>query len=45
MTVRTLVDFEGNEIRLTDERLAHIRDHPEMTGMDGAIGETLGLRL
>lgn len=28
-------------IRLTDERLAHILDHPEMSGMESEIGETL----
>jgi hypothetical protein len=26
---------------LTDERLAHILEHPEMVGLDDAIGETL----
>ena len=26
-------DFEGNEIRLTDERLEHILLHPEMADM------------
>ena len=25
-----LTDFHGNNIRLTDERLAHIKEHPEM---------------
>ena len=36
-----LCDFQGLEIRLTDERLAHILDHPEMAGMEAAIEETL----
>lgn len=26
-----LLDYAGNIIRLTDERLAHIKEHPEMT--------------
>jgi len=34
-------DYEGRAIRLTDERLAHILEHPEMRGMEGRIGETL----
>jgi hypothetical protein len=38
---RTLRDFHGLEIRLTDERLAHILEHPEMIGMEAAIEETL----
>lgn len=40
--MQTLIDFEGNRIRLTDERLAHVLDHPEMRGMEQAIRETLG---
>ena len=39
--MRTLPDFEGRQIRLTDERLAHIREHPEMMGLEHAIEETL----
>lgn len=31
----------GMPIRLTDERLAHVLDHPEMTGMEAAIDDTL----
>jgi hypothetical protein len=34
-------DYEGRAIRLTDERLAHILEHPEMQGMEERIGETL----
>jgi hypothetical protein len=37
----TLRDFQGLEIRLTDERLAHILEHPEMSGMEEAIEVTL----
>ena len=39
--MRTLRDYEGREIRLTDERIAHILEHPEMVGLEDAIGETL----
>ena len=39
---KTLRDFQGLDIRLTDERLAHILGHPEMVGMEAAIEETLG---
>ena len=36
-----LRDFHGREIRLTDERLAHILEHPEMQGQEQRIAETL----
>jgi hypothetical protein len=39
--MRILSDFEGLAVRLTDERLTHILEHPEMTGLEGAIEETL----
>jgi len=39
--MRTFTDYEGRAIRLTDERLAHILEHPEMQGMEDRIGETL----
>lgn len=39
--MKTLTDFEGRTIRLTDERLAHILEHPEMQGMEESIEETL----
>ena len=39
--MRILRDYEGRTIRLTDERLAHILDHPEMQGMERRIEETL----
>jgi len=35
-------DYEERTIRLTDERLAHILEHPEMQGMGDRIAETLG---
>lgn len=34
-------DFEGKAIRLTAERLWHIREHPEMQGLSGKIKEVL----
>lgn len=39
--MRILHDFQGLAIRLTDERLAHILEHPEMVGMQSAIEQTL----
>ena len=39
--LKTLHDHQGLAIRLTDERLAHILEHPEMVGMESAIEETL----
>ena len=39
--MRTLIDYEGRAIRLTDERLEHILKHPEMRGMEQRIAETL----
>ena len=39
--MQLLRDYQGLSIRLTDERLAHIHEHPEMARMDAAIDETL----
>lgn len=36
-----LRDLHGREIRLTNERLAHILEHPEMQGQEQRIAETL----
>lgn len=36
-----LRDYEGVEVRLTDERLKHILEHPEMSDMETEIGKTL----
>ena len=36
-----LLDYQGKEVRLTEERLAHILNHPEMTGMEAKIAEAL----
>jgi hypothetical protein len=37
----TYEDFEGRQIRFTDERRAHIENHPEMVDQMSRIGETL----
>lgn len=39
--MKTLVDFQGRPVRLTDERGQHILEHPEMAGMERAVAETL----
>lgn len=39
--MRVLYDHNGMPVRLMDERMAHILDHPEMVGMEAAIDETL----
>jgi hypothetical protein len=39
MTV--LFDYQGRAVRLTHERQNHIREHPEMIGMEQAIADTL----
>jgi len=33
--VKVILDHQGFAVRLTDERLAHILDHPEMVGLEG----------
>ncbi len=43
--MRVFRDYQGLAIRLTEERLAHILEHPEMAGMEEAIAETLQLRI
>jgi hypothetical protein len=41
--VKTITDYAGRPVRLTDERLQHILEHPEMAGMEEAIHETLAV--
>lgn len=36
-----LKDYRGTAIRLTDERLVHILEHPEMVGLESSVGEAL----
>jgi len=40
-TMKTLTDFQGRTVRLTNERLQHILERPEMAGIENAIVETL----
>ncbi|MDD2710587.1 MAG: hypothetical protein PHV34_21620 [Verrucomicrobiae bacterium] len=35
--MKTITDCFGRPVRLTDERMAHILEHPEMQGMGDAI--------
>ena len=39
--MRTIEDCFGQNVRLTDERLAHIVEHPEMAGMEGELERVL----
>lgn len=39
--MKRLQDRFGSEVRLTDERLAHILEHPEMRELAARIEETL----
>ncbi len=39
--MKMLVDYQGKSVRLTDERLIHIKEHPEMGNMETALEETL----
>lgn len=39
--MRRVVDHERREVRLTEERLAHMMEHPEMRGMQTAVERTL----
>ena len=39
--MKTLQDCFGRQVRLTDERLAHILEHPEMEGMAEEIERVL----
>src|SRR5687768_12669584 len=39
--MKNLLDCTGAIIRLTQERLAHILEHPEMADLESAIAETL----
>ena len=39
--MKLLTDYQGVQIRLTDERLTHILNHPELANMEFAISETL----
>lgn len=34
--MKILTDYQGEKVRLTDERLNHILEHPEMVNMESA---------
>jgi hypothetical protein len=40
--MRILTDCFGRRVRLTDERLAHILEHPEMRGVESEIELAVG---
>ena len=39
--MKTLTDCFGREVRVTDERLAHILERPELEGMDSEVAVLL----
>jgi hypothetical protein len=39
--MRQITDCFGRIVRLTDERLAHILEHPEMRGLEAEIERVL----
>jgi hypothetical protein len=39
--MKSLNDCFGRKVRLTDERLAHILEHPEMLGMEAGLERAL----
>jgi hypothetical protein len=39
--MKLLKDYQGREVRLTDERLRHILEHPEMADLESALEKTL----
>ena len=39
--MRILTNYQDLAVRLTDERLAHVLEHPEMAGTELAVEETL----
>jgi hypothetical protein len=38
---RRIIDYAERTVRLTDERLGHIHEHPEMVGQERRIREVL----
>lgn len=39
--MKTLTDYQGRAVRLTEERLAHIIEHAEMRDLESQIAETV----
>ncbi len=39
--MKTIEDCFGHQVRVTDERLAHILEHPEMAGLEAEVFRVL----
>lgn len=39
--MKILKDYQGRDVRLTEERLQHILEHQEMASLAAALEETL----
>jgi hypothetical protein len=39
--MKLLKDYQGRDVRLTEERLHHILEHPEMANLESALEKTL----
>jgi hypothetical protein len=39
--MKLLRDYQGRDMRLTDERRQHILEHPEMANLESALEDTL----
>jgi hypothetical protein len=39
--VKVFKDYLGRDVRLSDERLEHILEHPEMRGLEGEFEEAV----
>ena len=39
--MKLLRDYQGRDVRLTEERLRHILEHPEMAELESALETTL----
>jgi hypothetical protein len=39
--MKLLKDYQGRNVRLTQERLRHILEHPEMADLESALEKTL----
>ena len=39
--MKLLKDYQGRDVRLTEERLRHILEHPEMADLESALEKTL----
>ena len=39
--MKLLIDYQGLTVRLTEERLRHILEHPEMAELESALEQTL----